>query len=835
MDDRRSIHTQTSLLLEDYLDSSPTQGDARPNGRHVSSEHHHSRSRWLSDAEAELASQLSEERVKKRRPFPFALVAFGLLLLVIGTLAPGRLDQAVSDAVWESIRLDTDKANGFQSFANGEDVDVASDDTIYLRFRVYDIQNAHRLIKGEDEKFQLVEKGPYVYRLRLRHLNITYFGEDLGDYDRSHLKEMYFKTWQSVQIAIGEPDGGMDDSEIITQLSMTYQIVEAIAKSLLPNQFLHDLILKYFLGDTLKERQQKMFTTRSVREHLFGYRETFRGNSNEDISSLYQQVFDTIESQVRLFPHTKLGRFHLQKPSGIGLDYPGFVQNFSSAEEVDAKMAFDAHRVDRQMMHTYFWYQGSSQLRRCNQDTCPPLWNSRQANRVLGSDGKFWGGKSHSENLIFLSALERTALTIKDNTTSKISVDGIECNRYRLHPNVFSNVTYFPENADYYGTDQPVGLLNLSPVLFDIPIYASKPRYLHGDLAELLQCCEGIAEGNEDEHDTTFDVHEETGISVLVSERFQYSLRIPSSRPGKQNWFVPIFWFETIEKMSNKHEKLFRKCDTYVLAARWFKYFGYALGISCLVLGVGIGTDRAERDAKLLQVKAVYEHAFTNANVEEVVESGHEDNTDVPTKHGFKLLLTTKSIRDGWFTTIPFVFFVNIIIATITLKAKRIGVWSPYHAGDTSAALQMVLTSLFVGIFISMSGVAIARAAFIRGEVPRHKIIYRPIHRRNCYVFPWLFTDHACYMGVIVGFSFVILWAGFVLLMLYIFVCGSPISQGICDFNWVIFILFKSAFAALEASIVFPLACLKTLNDASYMEGFSQFHPNWNGQRSEIE
>ena len=46
-------------------------------------------------------------------------------------------------------------------------------------------------------------------------------------------------------------------------------------------------------------------------------------------------------------------------------------------------------------------------------------------------------------------------------------------------------------------------------------------------------------------------------------------------------------------------------------------------------------------------------------------------------------------------------------------EVKHVGIWHPYESGELAAVVQLVLTSLFVGIFVTINSVSIARAAFV--------------------------------------------------------------------------------------------------------------------------
>ncbi len=785
-------------------------------------------------------SQISANIRKDRKPWPLIFFGIGLFLLVCGFILPDRFDKAVDDSVWEQMRMDARESKSFKNFV-GQVEHPEEEDDVLLKFYVFDVQNP-RLALSRMEKFRVKEIGPFVYKLNIKHVNVSLFNEgNEREFDNIEINEIYYKAWQTAHLLVGGERGGRDDQQLFTSISMPFQIVMKVTESLpFP---LKRILRHYFLGPK-KQWRHKYFVKKSVRDYLFGYEEDFSSpfpkkfegetNNTTNWRNFLKDEYELIQllnKKISMYHH-RLGKFELFSNSKnnekkLSLPFPGFVQNFSSPQEVDKKLGFDALHVDREKPHTYHWYQGSSQMRKCPKETCPLLWGNRESNRVFGSDGKFWGGKQDAIQFVFLPELLRTARVVADGDDDEDNNDddeglekrkrqstrhvhGIQCKRFRLDQRVFMNATSYLPNEGFFAFNQPNGVFNLSPLLADLPVFASKPRFLHGD-SLLFNNIHGMDPGNDEEHDITFDVHFETGISVLVSERFQYNYRV------FDDVFLPIFWLETIETLSSKHAGLFQKCDRYQLGAEIISISFQIIGILLIALSISIGTFRSEMDAKRHQFRALREESLEHQERDEIQMERIHTIRDV-----FHVFIRSQSIRQGWLSTPPFVFFMNGVIEILSLKkAKHAGLFYPLDDEPITRSLfvQLIITAFILGTFVTMNGVAVARAAYIRGEVPRRKLPHPWVEHRRGFMLPWLFTDDACKMGMMVGTYFILIWS-FPMGLVFFFYCGLKFSGG-CQIFWAYAVLIKGAFAFLESIFVFPLAVWRTLHvDMEQQESF---------------
>ncbi|KAH9251942.1 hypothetical protein BASA81_010146 [Batrachochytrium salamandrivorans] len=487
---------------------------------------------------------------------------------------------------------------------------------------------------------------------------------------------------------------------------------------------------------------------------------------------------------VRKSVHEHLFGYEQSLASQIPIKFPGFVQNFSSMKEAGDNNRIDGQRVDvSQDMFTYQNFQGQSILKRC--PIClEPLWRTLQANRVQGGDGRFWGKHTNS---VFLPQLNRHVNVQRSPITQK--VDGIEVKHFTLDSDSLFDLT-----AEH-NSRAIRGVFNLTKAYLNVPLFASKPKFLDGN-ESLFTGVDGLIRPNREEHDTVFKVHEDTRLSVEVALRLQYNIHL-----AKPNVFLPLFWFETAEVMSHEHKRLFARCDRITSAAGWIASLCTSLGIGMIVLASVISTNRAEAKAKQQQLQA--------AIVEERERNDDDDNDN--DKQGIALLLSSSSLRWEWITTPPFVFAINVVIELLTLRQdKHIGVWSKYGENSSQTETvwaQTLLTAFIVSLTVAVSAVQKARSAFIDGEVPRRTAKYEQFNQK-WWCLPLRASGDACKLGLSLGLTSVFVLAIPMLLGIYAFAC----RDAECTWDWRYYILVKASLAALLAAGIYPFAALRALH-----------------------
>jgi len=685
-----------------------------------------------------------------RRPYPLCCIIVGVVLIAIGLAFPARYDGAVRDAVWDQTRLNSPQAPSFPGFERER---RASDsDEVVLRVYVFHCTNA-RAVVTHGAKPELEERGPYVYSIAIDHLNATFVRD--GD-----VEELFFVAWQQLRLLRNGPDAGRDDAELLTTVNVPFQIVLANAPD--------DAVVEAFYGKELAhDAASVVFTTRPVREHLFGYDGAFAR-------------------------HTE-GVFARSPVSGT--HYPGFVQNFSSETAALAALGFDALRVDRPHSHAYSVWQGSSEVKRCK--TCvDALWASHEANRVGGSDGKLIADLNKPQ--VWLPALVRRVDL--ERAPHGMRHAHRDTHVFTLAAHTFANASSYPANAAYYATAQPDGLLHMSRLLMGVPAFASKPHFLHG-APELLDGVVGVSPPMAQEHETLFEVHAETGVSVLVAERFQYNIRL-APRPRLAalarvpTVYTPMFWFETLERLSRKHESLFARCDNLTEASRALSVSCIALGVAFLLAGFSWATLNAEKDAVANQRHAV-EVERAAGEFMAPVEPAQVGRT------GLDLMWHTPSLARGWGSSVAVATFMNVLIQSVSLRDEA-------RVRMKDAAWQVALTAYLVAYFATVGGVSVARAAYKRGEFPRRRVPMALVDDalrcspRGCVSLPLRASTNACYLGVSVGL-FVALVVGAPVAVAMLAACAD------CGVPKYEFVFGKAAMAGALMLVVFPLAALRTL------------------------
>jgi hypothetical protein len=827
-----------------------------------------------------------------RKPYPAWCFSLGLVFLIIGLFLPAAFDSVVDLAVWKQLRLDHDKVEGYETWAlpnNNSNSNIHREDAVLLKFYVFHVINAKQVIQHGDPP-QLVEKGPYVYQLEMRHVDVKWVKDpgvltDHSEYHddadtKPHSAEIHYKTWQIVQHVTTGQYAGLSDTDIVTMPNFPYHILSQavnvafpistsssnnpIGKKKNPNHNLGQEIIDSIYPPNLYPPEKRIFTTRTVREQLFGYTPAFPpsekhgGKQHPFIASISHKLLD-------------------------GTTYPGFVQNISTLEEVRRLVREDALSTVRSTNREYVWWQGGQEMKRCG--TCQEtIWRTPEASRPSGGDSKFFA--RNRKKRVFMPPLWKSIDLIETPYgTVTAKRDGIECKRYVMASHTFSNGTNYPPNLDYYSDHLPDGFHNLTG-LIELPIYVSKPwlldaslktveeRFKWGDPMKYVTNKKTSTStttpstsqqqvNDRDLYDTIFDIHEETGIAVGVKERFQYNLEFTSNTNDPmplQHGLIPIFWFETWERMTNKHRHLFERCDRLTDIAHSFKYIGIVCGVFCAVVSMVIGTLRGERDAIKKQREA---HSFIAVP---------------PGKTGIALLWSSPSVRWGWITTPMVIFSMNSAIEALSLRKDhfRIGMWKGVEPGSTTVAVQLFLTSLLVGIFVTITAVSITRASYSRGELPHveqkpiwwgndHHVEERDddgggddllalddsvdsgglsapflqqhhhqqqhnditslrlkcnsnineyVHqcsRVRRYVLPCRYTSNACGMGLLIGLFAVVVWGIPCIFILWISMCGPWRHD--CEYPGLPFILLKALFAAVEACVIFPFACHRVLED----------------------
>ena len=153
------------------------------------------------------------------------------------------------------------------------------------------------------------------------------------------------------------------------------------------------------------------------------------------------------------------------------------------------------------------------------------IWGDQYANMVNGTEGFFFHPFLNPNDVItfFVDDAMRSIDLVYKN--SHIEHRGIDTLRYGLPAEFLLNSSSYPPNARWYQScAQGLFYVGNSSIMPGSPAYASKPHFLDGDPALLLNVS-GLSP-NRDLHDLFVDIEPTTGVTVAVHNRVQINFKL---------------------------------------------------------------------------------------------------------------------------------------------------------------------------------------------------------------------------------------------------------------------------------------------------------------------
>ncbi|XP_072261661.1 lysosome membrane protein 2 [Pyxicephalus adspersus] len=356
---------------------------------------------------------------------------------------------------------------------------------IYMTFYFFNVTNPLEIMEGE--KPVVDEIGPYVYREYRPKENVEFLENG------TEVSAVNPKTY------VFEPD--LSKGNPATDLIRTVNI---------PAVTLMDMVLKNKYADlltpilqlALKAYKEGIFTTRTVHEMLWGYKDTLLTlvhNLRPDVSEMF-------------------GLFYNKNTTDDG---------------------------------TYLFLSGSkgymdfTRIVEWNDKRNLSWWTSDTCNMINGTDGSSFHPLIDKNDIlyIFSSDLCRSLYTVYDSTQR---VKQISAFRFVIPEKAFANVTVNPDNAGFCvpaGNCLPSGLLNVSECKQGAPIILSSPHFYQAD-ESVINSIVGLNPNRED-HQTFLDVNPLTGIVLKAAKRMQINIFIQqspkfSATTNIQNLYFPV-------------------------------------------------------------------------------------------------------------------------------------------------------------------------------------------------------------------------------------------------------------------------------------------------------
>ncbi|XP_071440804.1 scavenger receptor class B member 1-like [Hetaerina americana] len=364
-------------------------------------------------------------------------------------------------------------------------------DEVLLRVYVFNITNGKEFLSGK-EKLRVEEVGPFIFREKLRHTNITF--NDNGTL-----------TYVAHRTAHFLPE--------MNTLSLNASLVLPNLPLLGMASYLHDasFITKMSFNFFLKSFNAQPLVEMSVNDYFWNYSDPMLQTARQLLPFLVP-----VDNMGIL--HTIYQNFRDEVTVYIG---PGNGDRF--------------FLIDK--------YRGSRRL---------GYWDEEPCDVASGSSEGVAYPQFLTKNFTLLYLRKTLCRVTPLYYAQDVQRKGMLAYRFNLPNNSFDTSEKYPDNSCYirdYSKEKllPAGLLDVSPCYYDFPIAASFPHFMGGDLS-LFNSMEGLHPENS-KHGSYVIVEPITGVPMESRARSQSNLVIRNvtgiHRIGKFNGLiVPMFWAE---------------------------------------------------------------------------------------------------------------------------------------------------------------------------------------------------------------------------------------------------------------------------------------------------
>ncbi|XP_077969152.1 lysosome membrane protein 2-like [Styela clava] len=429
--------------------------------------------------------------------FSLLILAFGIVLIVT------RFPQKYIDEQFKNHVIISLESPNFHIW-------IEPPPPVYMKYYIFNVTNKDDVIKGGIPN--LVELGPYVYRMYVPRYNVAFYVNDTVASETNHT--IVFQPHLS----------NGTEKDIVYHVNMPLTTIAEMIETMDMPPIGNKIFAKIL--DMIGEKN--LFERHTVAEVLFGYVDPFFNTLNM-LMSLIGKHYDPVFAPFHGFNNTG---------DGVYLTYTG-QDDYSKTNEIQK-------------------WNGMEYLN---------FWTSKQANKVNGTDGSLFRPlvERNDTRYIFFSSMCRSLkLTYESDTTVK----GVDTLRFHFADDLLANATEQPDNAGFCvpadncydnGVMNARSCLQNAPVLFSLPhFYNAAPQYQNG--------VTGL-KPRKDLHDSHFDVEKVSGVVFSSVRSTQMNMEIQASKYIKQmknirHTICPIMWVAGTGLMDDKTCKEFCQITT---------------------------------------------------------------------------------------------------------------------------------------------------------------------------------------------------------------------------------------------------------------------------------
>ncbi|XP_034565846.1 lysosome membrane protein 2c [Notolabrus celidotus] len=381
---------------------------------------------------------------------------FSILFLILGIslVLSNVFPHFLQSVVEKEIVL----KNGSEAFKAWENPPAP----IYMQFYFFNVTNPLEVLDGE--RPAVVEIGPYTYR-EYRPMDQVNFNSNGTKVGAVNPKTYIFERDMSRG----------PESDLIRTVN-----IPAVS---VMDKFKDDSIVGNLIASYMRSTETGLFTTRTVRELLWGYEDNLLKalrNFEPDLDDVF-------------------GLFYKTNATNDG-DYMFFTGQGNYK---------DFARVDT--------WKGDSMLN---------WWTSDECNMINGTNGASFHPVITKDEMLytFSSDLCRSIYAVYEED---VSVKGIPGFRFSPPSEVFANYTVNPANAGFCvpaGNCMASGVLNVSVCKQGAPIIMSAPHFYQGD-EKFVEDVFGMKPRKE-LHETIIDINPLTGVIIQAAKRLQINVYV---------------------------------------------------------------------------------------------------------------------------------------------------------------------------------------------------------------------------------------------------------------------------------------------------------------------
>ena len=515
-----------------------------------------------------------------------------LLFFLLAALVPVRLVHVVSSVVSSALLLTSASSPTYAAFASN------ADNPLLLSVYVYNVTNAADML-NHSAPAALDELGPFVFTDTRRKLNPAFTPPA-----PTTPATLTYTDWQTLAFVPERScarctlDVNITTVNLVTQAGYHTALTQlTMANS---SQLLDDFHLLGFSTIQRSGLLPLLFTTRSVRDVLFGY---------ED--------------------------------SAFEVSFPGYMPNqtLAATSATNYRSAIRTGVDNAITAHQYVSWQNQSLQYTCVPGSNPALcawnttvWATDAASTVQGSDGIIFtdqnGINASSSPVLFFYPFRRTVALEYSGASS---YSGLSTLDFSFPASFFRSSAVNASNSDYY--QYLDGAINLTSTASFTPLFATLPHLIDVDTSSPLYPHDLTVSNAQVNPSTanTFSIHPPTGVLAHVSTSFQLNVLLQPinftvdqyGEPVTVVWggsltagLLPLFYATEEGGLSGEQIRQLLFVDEVKEVFQWSPYGFWPAAAVCAIAAVGGSvwlwrTCRAEVEA----IKGVKEDEAGGAGV----------------------------------------------------------------------------------------------------------------------------------------------------------------------------------------------------------------------------